>query len=116
MADEKKSSDKVMVCLNCAHDLIYQLSDGSEVRLNGAAHGITEGALPVGKFGMTMVATKDWEVLQKMYGKTERFKNGLIFAATDKASAMEEAEEKADLRHGLEPIDTTKTKTKKADD
>lgn len=115
MAD-KKSSDTLMVCMNWAHDLIYRLGDGREVRLNGAAHGMTKGALPVGEFGMTWLSTKDWEDLQKMYGKTDRFKNGFIYAATDKVSAADEAEEKADLRHGLEPVDTTKTKTKKADD
>lgn len=114
-----KSADKFLVCLNWAHDLKYYLSKGRAVTLNGSAHKVAEkgkGALPVGEFGMTWVSATDWDELNKMYGKTERFKNGLIFKATDRASADDEAEDLSEKRHGLEPIDTKTTKTKKADD
>lgn len=116
---DKKSNDKVIVCLNWAHDLKYRLSKGRTVTLNGSAHKVAEkgkGALPVGEFGMTWVTVADWEELNKTYGKTERFKNGLIFTADDKAMATEEAEERAETRHGLEPVDPKTTKTKKVDD
>lgn len=115
----KKSAEMVMVCLNWAHDLKYRLSKGRTVTLNGAAHpliGKTKGALPVGEFGMTMLSAAEWEELQKTYGKTDRFVNGLVFVSSDKASAMDEAEDKTELRHGLEPVDPKTAKTKKADD
>lgn len=35
----------------------------------------------------------------------EIFRNGLIFAQARKADALDAANERAELRHGLEPVD-----------
>ena len=40
------------------------------------------------------------------------FKNGLIFAQNDTASARAKAKELKDTRHGLEPVDPKRTTTK----
>ena len=41
----------------------------------------------------------------------EIFKSGLIFAQARKADAVDEADERAELRNGLEPVDVAKAQT-----
>lgn len=110
-----KANSTVTVALNYPHDLRYRLSGGREIIFNGNSTAIRlkgKGELPRGAYGLTLnVPVADWEEVKKLYGGTAKFKQNLIFAQTDKHSAMDEAEEKAETRHGLEPVDTTKTAT-----
>ena len=67
---------------------------------------IIGGGLPVGAFGLTRVNADDWAYIEKTYGPhMEIFKSGLIFAQARKADAVDEADERAELRNGLEPVD-----------
>ena len=71
-----------------------------------------KGVLPVGAFGLTRVNADDWAYIEKTYGPhMEIFKSGLIFAQARKADAVDEADERAELRHGLEPVDVAKAQT-----
>lgn len=109
------SKPVVTVALNRATGIRFPLPDGRTVLINGnAAHlrGREKGVLPVGGFGLTTIAADDWAYIKKTYGRMEIFENGLIFAAERKADAADEAAEKANLRHGLEPADPEKTATR----
>ena len=50
----------------------------------------------------------------KQYGHLKIFQNGFCFATKKKADAQEEAENRDDLRNGLEPVDVERTATKEA--
>lgn len=105
----------VAVALNRATGIQFALPDGRKVIINGNAAGLRgkeKGVLPVGAYGLTMVSASDWEYIKKTYGGMEIFQHGLIFAAQRKADADDEAAEKAELRHGLEPVDPESTTTK----
>lgn len=101
-------ADTVTVALNRASGIAFSLPDGRRVRVAGNAfhlRGKEKGVLPVGGFGLTEIAADDWAYIEKTYGPhMEIFKSGLIFARTRKADAMDEADEKRDLRHGMEPM------------
>ena len=57
-------------------------------------------------FGLTEISADDWSYIEKTYGPhMELFRNGLIFAQARKADALDAADERAELRHGLEPVD-----------
>lgn len=65
-----------------------------------------KGRAAVGAFGLTRVNADDWAYIEKTYGPhMEIFKSGLIFAQARKADAVDEADERAELRNGLEPVD-----------
>ena len=105
----------VAVALNRATGIQFALPDGRRVLVNGNAaslRGKEKGILPVGAYGLTMVPAADWEYIKKTYGGMEIFQHGLIFASERKADAADEAAEKAELRHGIEPIDPESTATK----
>jgi hypothetical protein len=104
----------VFVALNRASGLKFVMPDGRRVEIAGnAAHlkGLEKGKLPIGAFGLTPVAADDWEYIKETYGALALFKNGLIFAAERKDYALDEAEEKSELRHGLEPVAPEDMKT-----
>lgn len=110
----KPVSDKVVVCLNLAHSVVFEI-DGRKIRINGQnenLRGEQEGILAVGKFGQSIIDRQDWEEIRRQYGRMSIFKMGLIFAQKDTASANAEAREKKELRHGLEPVDPEKTVSK----
>ncbi len=78
------------------------LIEGNAASLRGKEKGV----LPVGAFGLTRVNADDWAYIEKTYGPhMEIFKSGLIFAQARKADAVDEADERAELRNGLEPVD-----------
>jgi hypothetical protein len=65
-----------------------------------------------GLYGKTEIPAADWEALVKEHGKTKLFRNELIIAADDFASAEDMARERIEKRHGREPVDTETTITK----
>ena len=104
-------SDSVVIALNCAHGIEFDISGNRTVRINGNSEGLRgkdKGHIPVGGFGLTVVKRADWEEIKKRYHHMRVFRSGLLVEATSKAEAEEEAEERKDTRHGLEPIDPQK--------
>ena len=111
------SSDLVCVALNRPYGVSFRMPDGRKVVLNGNGEpliGKEKGVLPVGAYGMTMVAREDWEYIVRTFGEYQLFKNGLCFAANRKRDAEKEADSRDDLRNGLEPVDISKTNTSEA--
>ena len=110
--DEKKAgaatSNTVVVALCHPHGIQFILDGGKRrVKLNGNAANLAgqpKGILPLGGFGLTEIPVADWEAIKATYGKMEIFKNGLCFAHEKRSDTLAEADEKADLRHGREPI------------
>ena len=102
-------ADTVMVALNRTTGIMFPMPDGRKVLIEGNAAGLRgkeKGVLPVGAFGLTRVNADDWAYIEKTYGPhMEIFKSGLIFAQARKADAVDEADERAELRNGLEPVD-----------
>ncbi len=104
-------SDSVVIALNSAHGIEFDISGNRKVRINGNAEGLRgkdKGHIPVGAFGLTVVKRADWEEVKKRYHKMRVFRSGLLVEATSKTEAEEEAEERKDTRNGLEPIDPNK--------
>ena len=112
---DKGSSSKVQgggntvtVALCHPHGIQFILDGGKRrVKLNGNAAnliGQPKGILPVGGFGLTEISVDDWEAIKATYGRMEIFKNGLCFAHDKRNDTLAEADEKAELRHGREPI------------
>lgn len=113
------AADTVVVALNRASGIVFPMPDGRRVTINGNAthlRGKEKGKLPMGAYGLTTIARADWEYIKKTYGPSMKlFESGLIFAADRKADAVDMADERAELRHGLEPVDPEKTQTKPND-
>lgn len=98
----------VTVALCHPHGIQFILDGGKRrIKLNGNAANLAgqpKGILPIGGFGLTEIPEADWEAIKATYGKMEIFKNGLCFAHKKKSDTLAEADEKAELRHGREPI------------
>ena len=101
-------SNTVVVALCHPHGIQFILDGGKRrIKLNGNAANLAgqpKGILPIGGFGLTEISKADWEAIKATYGKMEIFKNGLCFAHEKKSDTLAEADEKAELRHGREPI------------
>lgn len=109
IAPNATQGDTVVVALNRATGIIFSLPGGRRVTIHGNAEhlrGREEITIPVGAYGLTTITREDWEAIKATYAKSMPiFKNGLIFAAERKADAVDMADERAELRHGLEPVD-----------
>ena len=98
----------VVVALNRVQGIDYPMPDGRVVSIAGNAVGLRGqemGVLPMGAYGLTEIREDDWLYIEKTWGEWKLFKSGLIFAQTKAEDARAEAKEKAELRHGFEPID-----------
>lgn len=116
-AEPVESSDTVCVALNRPLGLVFTLPDGREVEIKGngeTLRGQEMGILKPGSFGLTIIKADDWEQILKHYGHLKIFQNGFCFATRKKVDTQEEAENRDDLRNGLEPVDVEKTATKEA--
>ena len=114
------SGDETVVVALCHPQGIQFVLDGGKrrVRLNGNAVnlvGAPKGILPQGGFGLTTISKTDWDAIQATYGKMEIFKNGLCFAHGSRSDTLAEADEKAEVRHGREPVRVEDAKTAPAD-
>lgn len=112
-----ETSDTVCVALNRPIGLVFRMADGRPVEINGNGEplrGKEQGILQPGSYGLTIIKAEDWEYILKTYGHLKIFQNGFCFATKKKADAEEEAENRDDLRNGLEPVDVDKTATKEA--
>ncbi len=111
------ASTDVVVAYNSPRGIVFNL-DGRKVLVNGnATHlcGAEMGIIPVGKYGYTIMPASDWEQIKAVYGKMSMFTRGLIFAESNMPSAEARADEQAELRHGLEPVDANSTETEPAE-
>ena len=108
----------VVVALNRVQGIDYPMPDGRVVSIAGNAEGLRGqemGVLPVGAYGLTEIKEDDWLYIEKVWGQTPLFKNGLIFASTKgETDAKAEARNREDLRSGMEPIDPERSATKPA--
>ena len=105
---ETSGTDTVIVCLNRAQGIRFVLKNGQPVEVAGNAvhlRGRELGVLPTGgAFGMTTVPRAAWEEIEAVYKDTALFKSGRIFAQGSRASALAQAREREETRHGLEPV------------
>jgi len=116
-APARKAPDMVAVALNYPGGIDFRLKSGKTVRIAGNAghlRGKETGVLPVGAFGFTMVPRAQWEELKAVYGRHPLFRNGLIYASSDRESAADEAADHAGTRSGFEPVDPERTETSPA--
>ena len=110
------AADMVTVAYNSPRGIIFAVG-GKRIHVNGnASHliGKEKGIIPVGRYGYTRIATDEWEAIEAAYGSMAIFKNGLIFAEKSKGRAEDRADEQAETRHGLEPVNTGTTATEEA--
>jgi hypothetical protein len=115
-AEPNSGKDMVTVAYNAARGIIFSLN-GKSIHINGSniqLMGKEKGVIPVGQYGYTRIPAGDWEAIRKTYGSMEIFKNGLIFAEKSQDKAQGRAEEQAETRHGLEPVDPETTHTEEA--
>lgn len=108
-APKAGNGDMVCVMLNRPQGIKFIINGGKTVvEINGNAanlKGKPKGILPIGGYGMTLVPRSEWEQVKKLYGRLPYFRNNLILEAEDKASANDMAEDYAETRHGMEPVD-----------
>lgn len=108
----------VVVALNRVQGIDYPMPDGRVVSIAGNAvslRGQEMGVLPMGAYGLTEIREDDWLYIEKMWGQTPLFKNGLIFASSKgEKDARAEAKNREDLRNGMEPVDPDRAATKPA--
>ncbi len=100
------NSDTVVVALCHPHGITFDLGK-HKVTLNGNAanlRGEPMGILPMGGFGLTTIPRADWEAIQKIVAQWPMYKSGLLYANEKREDVLAEADEKAELRHGREPI------------
>ncbi len=101
-------NDKVIVCLKHPQGIKFNLPNNRYVIIKGNAanlKGLKSGILPDGGFGMTVIDRQDWEHIKKTYSTMNVFKNGLIFASNDKASAARQSNEYDEIKSGMEPVE-----------
>ena len=108
----------VVVALNRVQGIDYPMPDGRVVSIAGNAvslRGQEMGVLPMGAYGLTEIREDDWLYIEKMWGQTPLFKNGLIFASSKgEKDAKAEAKNREELRNGMEPVDPDRAATKPA--
>ncbi|MDC9591519.1 hypothetical protein PSI23_20095 [Xenorhabdus sp. XENO-10] len=107
----------INVRLNHPHGIEFPMPDGSSVVLKGNAFhllGMDKGMLPVGLYGQTVIDAERWDYILKTYSEMAIFKNNLCVWDEKEANANDKAREKKELRHGREPVDTSKTTTEPA--
>lgn len=106
-ATPKASNEMVFIGLCRPTGMAFEISGGREVVLNGYGHAIAGKdfqPLPDGGFGLTAVPAGDWAEVKAKYGNHPLFLHGLIIENTDRASAEDEAEEKKEVKSGLEAM------------
>ena len=107
------TTDMVTVAYNSPRGMDFKIGNKT-VHVNGNAEhlrGKEKGVIPVGRFGYTRIPAADWEAVVKAYGSMAIIKNGLMFVEKTKDRAEDRADEQAEMRHGLVPVDTSTTAT-----
>ena len=120
---EAVSTNKVIVCYNDPHAILFEVTDSSgkkqQVYINGNAmdlRGKDRVALPIGKYGQTVIDADVWEKIKTEYAEMPCIRRGRLFAVADLASAETESENRKNIKSGKEPIDPEKTAATTAPD
>ena len=111
--------DTVVVLLNYPRDVKFMVPDGRgkmhAIIINGNAgnlKGKDKGVIPVGAYGVTTgVPTGAWEWIKKHHCDNPLLLKGLMFTS-DAYKARKAAEERQELRHGFEPVNPEKGKSR----
>lgn len=90
--------DCVVVCSKMGRDHAIATPFGT-VTLRGA-----NSSAIIGGYGKTAVPRKQWDYVERIYGKTAAWKNGVIFAADSDAYADAKAKDMAGVKTGAEPL------------
>lgn len=102
------SGDSVFVYCGIPQGMTF-MAGGNPVTflgVNSAKLVMAGGAdLEHGKFGVTKVEKTIWEEVKKVYGNTDMFKNGVIFAADNIDKGDDEAAEKQEVKVGTEQLE-----------
>lgn len=115
LEEVQEKNDTVVVASNWPRNIIFEVMDDTGhmrsvlIRGNGThLKGLPSGILSVGAYGVTTNVPKElWEKIAAQHKDDPRFKDGLIFASSQK-KVRREATERKDLRNGYEPVDTSK--------
>ncbi|MDI2112101.1 hypothetical protein [Commensalibacter nepenthis] len=104
-------SDDILVACKLPHGIYLDVGK-QRVRLNGVMQsGRIEAPFfmaPSNSVGLTKVPRDFWEAWIKDYQEFEPVKKGLIFASDKKKRLLDEADEKSEVKSGLERIDPSK--------
>lgn len=104
-------SDDVLVACKLPHG-IYLNVGKQRIKLNGVMHSrhleVPFFMAPMKAVGLTKVPRDFWDAWIKDHQEFEPVKKGLIFASDKKKRLLDEADEKSDLKSGLERIDPSK--------
>lgn len=106
----------VVVKLNSPHSIYFDIDEKTRVKVNGTAEELRgkNGIIIPGHFGETVLEKSDWEAISRKYASMTIFQKGYIFAMDKQDDANAKASELKGQRHGLEPVDVKKQRTRKA--
>jgi hypothetical protein len=111
---EKNSGKTVTVFCKLPHGIVYDLPNGTSVRLVGMYGDVRSplqvsglaGRDSIAGFGVTRnVSAEDWEQIVKDHGKSLAHAKGLVFAKADDKSGASAAREREKEKTGFEPYD-----------
>lgn len=113
-------SDSVHVRLKHPHGIVFDISNGRKVALYGSdfhLRGLEKGTLTC-SFGKTAVNAEDWNEVLAVYPAMVKdlVRKGTLIYQDTSASADDNAEDNAGVKHGLEPVDTKNDKTIKTEE
>ncbi|MDI2091676.1 hypothetical protein [Commensalibacter oyaizuii] len=101
-------SDDVLVACKLPHGIYLDMGK-QRIKLNGIMQsGRVEAPFfmaPLNSVGLTKVPRDFWEAWIKEHQDFEPVKKGLIFASDKKKRLLDEADEKSDVKSGLERLD-----------
>lgn len=104
-------SDDVIVSCKLLHGLYIEVNK-KRILLKGiqqSGRSVAPFFMPPSHIvGLTKVPREFWEAWIKDHREFAPVKKGLIFASEKKQDAVDEAKEKAGVKHGLERIDPDK--------
>lgn len=109
------ANNDVYVVSHLARGVSFLMPDGSKVRLNSRndhLKGKESGILTSEGGCITKIAKDKWEYIKSHWKNFEPIKNGLIYASEKYNDAKAQAQEKQELKSGLEPVNIKNTKTK----
>lgn len=115
LEEVQEKNDTVVVASNWPRSIVFDVKDDTGhmrsvlIRGNGThLKGLPSGVLSVGAYGVTTNVPRElWDKIAAQHKDDPRFKDGLIFASSQK-KVRREATERKDLRNGFEPVDTSK--------
>lgn len=112
-APASAKANDVFVCSHLHRGLLFDMPDGSRVRIGGvndALRGKAKGIIATGGGVYTCISADAWAYISKTYAELDPIKHGLIYAEESASRAKAAIREKEELRDGFEPVDPEKSK------